>query len=210
MKKIIHGIKYDTDTAVLKAEFKNRYYTEYLEQLEKFFEEHPELKPEEDFPSPPIFDGEDPWFQPDDTIDEPVPPILETDEVDIPDEEWPESEDENRGEEDTPQQEEAEEIVWPILSPLWYIEKLYRKDSTGEWFLMGKGGLFSRYPYPEIKPFDGRDKLFPDKAVQFMKIHHKHDADIEKLHPSTLEAFQWACDHLSVDEVEAIFGEVPE
>lgn len=71
----------------------------------------------------------------------------------------------------------------------WYEETLYQKK-TGEFFIYGKGG--ARSPYN-------------------VRLGYSEWAGGSALRPLTFEqARQWAEKNLSVDEYEAIFGEVAE
>lgn len=268
MKKIIDGLKYDTDTAILKAEWKNEYVRKYLWELERFYEEHPELKPAEDVPTPPNLElgKDDPFFQEDEpdfdwtdktepedpkeeenkggseleedddddfqffSSDRPVPLADDFDFDDIPELKEPEEEpdfdfdkepegddEEGEGEQTGPEDapEEPEEIVWPRISPQWRIERLYQKDSTGEWFLVRMGGRLSGVKKREIKIWrHAVDDYYKANLKFCLKDHrqyHHHDhSERKRIHATTWPAFEWACEKLSVDEVEKIFGEVNE
>ena len=80
---------------------------------------------------------------------------------------------------------------WNGLSPTdfnYCSEKLYRKK-TGEFFLYGKGGARSQYAEQVGNAWCGGEDITP----------YTED-----------EAKRWCENHLSVDEYEAIFGEVEE
>lgn len=70
----------------------------------------------------------------------------------------------------------------------YWQETLYKKK-TGEYFLHGQGGAMSKYAvYGDNCSMAGEDII-----------------------PMTdEEAFEWCISHLSVDEVEEIFGEIAE
>jgi len=69
----------------------------------------------------------------------------------------------------------------------WCEETLYRKK-TGEFFLHGEGGALSRYSQPANGNMRGSG---------------------EEIRPLTFdEAREWAEEHLTGDEYEAIFGEI--
>ena len=75
------------------------------------------------------------------------------------------------------------------LSDFQYLQEgLYRKR-TGEFFLAGKGGAMTKYARKSGNASSGGSKIIP--------LTHK-------------EAERWCEERLSVDEYEAVFGEVSE
>ena len=226
MKKILNNKKYDTDNASLLAVWTNPAVDEYLRRLEEWHDvndfedegesegeetpptdeepesgddgdeeepEIPELKEEDedDFVFLSLANSQDVDF---DFDDYPTPPIKDDGEIDMPDD--PKEPDEPV----KPEPIEVPDFVWPDpvdevrISPLWEIERLYQKKSTGEYFRVVEGGYMSRWPKPQVRQF-----------LNYSEVSRGVDPYYdEKL------AFEWAVRHLSVDQVESIFGEVEE
>ena len=96
--------------------------------------------------------------------------------------------------------EEAPDFEWPEpvkdvkISPLWTIERFYQKKSTGEYFLVIEGGDVTGYCKPTVVPFLNYNTVSRGELPFY-------DEGL---------ALDWAVDHLSVEQVEKIFGEIEE
>lgn len=222
MRKIINRKKYDTETAWLLAVYRNKHLKKFEKEIEDWFGQLV-IEPVEDL---------DPGFGVDHESQEPqeetdiqiystlMNSISKSQEPEMEGEEKEDDEDDSEEQEpeDNPDEEdedpEPEEPALPepetvpdyrmpysigdiVPSPFWSLVRLYQKKSTGEYFIAGCGGVFSGWHTsnlnrPEIKNF------------------YEMDPVTKEWNYSEKKALDWAIDHLSIEDVERIFGEIEE